>query len=74
MTMGWNNYGRGITETCYQCEDRHPACHDHCEKYLSAKEQWKERQERTKRAKEEFFISYQQHVDAIRRTKRKGKG
>ena len=70
--MGWENFGRGITETCHHCEDRYPACHDHCEKYLSAKEQWNERQKETRRAKKEFFISYQHHIEAIRKTKKKG--
>ena len=24
-------------KSCIDCQDRHPACHDHCEKYLAEK-------------------------------------
>lgn len=70
--MGWKNFGRGITETCYQCEDRYPACHDHCEKYITAKREWFEKQKIAKEAKHKALLTYQHHFDAVRKSKRKG--
>lgn len=54
---------RGITEmkyggrefksinTCRDCPDKHPGCHDHCEKYQSALAEWKEKKAAVKHAK-----------------------
>ena len=36
--MGFCTVNGKIDNTCMGCEDRHPACHDSCERYLKAKE------------------------------------
>lgn len=33
----------GRIDVCYGCEDRYPACHDHCEKYKEAKDKFNAR-------------------------------
>lgn len=37
--------------TCRDCPDRHPACHDHCEKYQEALAEWKEKKQSIKHTK-----------------------
>lgn len=29
-----------VGNCCHGCTDRYPACHDHCEKYLEARDKW----------------------------------
>lgn len=53
--------------TCKNCSDRHPACHDHCERY---KEQV-ERNEAVKRARRREYFERSVSVDHHRRA---GKG
>lgn len=50
MYRGFNR--QRITESCKDCQDRHPACHDHCERYKEAKKQWDERKEVIKAARD----------------------
>lgn len=41
--MGINDFhGRSIGGCCKDCSERHEACHDTCEKYLKASEEWQE--------------------------------
>lgn len=37
--------------TCKDCKDRYPACHDHCEKYQNALAEWKEKKQSIKHNK-----------------------
>lgn len=48
----------GITECCKFCEERYPACHDYCEKYLEASREWEERKAHIKSVKEDEFYIY----------------
>lgn len=40
-----------IDSVCKDCEERHPACHDHCEKYLTAKLEFEKNKEIVRKAK-----------------------
>lgn len=40
--MSYRNFST-IDSCCHECEERHPACHDHCEKYIEAKKKWDEK-------------------------------
>ena len=59
--MGFRDYRTGIGGTCLNCEDRHPACHDTCEKYQTARKAWDERQMMIREAKNQRRI-YDDHV------------
>lgn len=37
--------------TCLDCPDRYPACHDHCEKYQAALAEWLDKKRVAKSAK-----------------------
>ena len=59
--MGFN-LGKNVT-CCYECQERHPACHDHCEKYISEKAEYNERQQMIKDAR-----ARQHDLDAFKKT------
>lgn len=40
-----------IDSVCKDCEERYPACHDHCEKYLTAKSEFEKSREIVRKAK-----------------------
>ena len=42
--------------TCRDCQERYPACHDTCEKYLKAKEEYEAQKAMIKSIKEENKI------------------
>jgi len=48
----------GISECCRFCEDRYPACHDYCEKYLAAVEEWEKYKAHIKAEKDDEFYVY----------------
>lgn len=56
--MGYRRSRVGLV--CKDCEDRHPGCHDHCEKYARSKEkEQKETQVIKENAKvENLWIKY----------------
>lgn len=44
---------------CYKCEERHPLCHDHCEKYIAQKKAHDELRKKAHQEKELYnFIRY----------------
>ncbi len=49
-----------IKTVCKDCEERYPACHDHCEKYKNAKTEYEniKRLVRKERKKEVDFLKY----------------
>ena len=57
----------GITECCKDCKERHPACHSHCEKYLSARKEYDKRKEMI--AAELYSPLYTYKVAKIRKEK-----
>lgn len=69
--MGFN-LGKSVT-CCYECQERYPACHDYCEKYISEKAEYDERQKmiRDARAKQHDFDQFKKK--AIAMTKNKGR-
>ena len=42
----------GFKVPCKNCTERHPACHDHCQKYLEVKAQAQEQSRKIAEAKE----------------------
>ena len=38
-----------MKSTCFECDKRHPACHDHCEVYQAAKREVDEARERQRK-------------------------
>lgn len=50
--MTYNGYlYKGPNIKCKGCADRYPACHDHCEAYQQALDEWKNHKRQIKRAK-----------------------
>ena len=45
---------------CRGCEDRHTACHDHCDKYLQSKKDLEERKKQIEegRKKDKLYADY----------------
>lgn len=45
---------------CKDCQDRHPACHDRCEKYIQAKKDLQERKDMILKAmqKDAIYMDY----------------
>lgn len=45
---------------CKDCPDRHPACHDRCEKYIQAKKDLQERKDMILKAmqKDAIYMDY----------------
>lgn len=45
---------------CKDCPDRHPACHDRCEKYIKAKQELQERKDMILKAmqKDAVYMDY----------------
>ena len=65
--MGFCTPNGKIINTCMDCEDRHPACHDTCEKYQAAKAEHEKRKQAIRDASE--FDIYKAKI--IRKTKKK---
>lgn len=56
MSWAYNGYRTSIT-CCYNCEKRHPGCHDTCPVYQEQRQRWEETKEKVraeKRANEEI--------------------
>lgn len=62
---------QGISGCCRDCQERYPACHDTCEKYLSAKESWETKKQKIKESKKDPYWDYR--AECIEREKRRGK-
>lgn len=58
---------------CYQCEDRHMACHDSCEKYLNEKSEYLAEQEIIKKSKTDEYQIRSFKLDAMKRNLRNRK-
>ena len=71
--MSYRDYHSGIDGTCLNCENRYPACHDSCEKYLTAKAKFEEQKKIIKTAKEEFLAVDAFKRDVISKTKKRGR-
>ena len=63
---------KGISQCCRFCEERYPACHDTCERYLSAAAEWEKYKAQVKAEKDDEFYIYK--VTRIKaETKRRSK-
>ena len=69
----FGNYKNGITGTCKDCEDRHPACHSSCEKYLKAKTDWDNKRETIREAKKDARLFTDYKVKKINKERSQGK-
>lgn len=70
--MGFQDFKiyNGLGKVCQDCQERHLACHDTCEKYQSVKESFEEYKEKIKAAKkkEQIIDSFKKEmVDKSRR-------
>lgn len=76
--MARNNFWdtKGVGSCCYQCEERHYACHDTCATYLKAKAEREERLRVIKEAKAERKRIDSFHYDQVlkRKKERESKG
>lgn len=64
---------RGIGTACYECPDRHPACHDTCPKYQQALAEWMEFKRNAKHNKQMHQLYDKYRVEAyIKGKRRKG--
>lgn len=59
-----------LIDTCHDCKDRYPACHDHCEKYKKAKEKYREQTSIIKQAKQRIMDIDRFHGDAVYKSKK----
>ena len=60
---------RSIGGCCRDCSDRYPGCHDHCEKYQAAKEDWEAFKESQKATAYEDYKFKAVIKEKIRRSK-----
>ena len=68
---GFNAKGRQILSTCKDCTDRFLGCHDKCDKYKQAKEQWLEHTAKVRTEKQKLNAVTKYQIDAVRRMKHK---
>ena len=61
---------RSISGCCLNCQDRYLGCHDHCEKYQDASEQWRTLKQQIKSERFDEYFSYK--VEKIKKEKRRG--
>ena len=57
--------------TCCACQNRHPGCHDHCEKYQTEKKNHEARLAAKREAETIQGNLDQQYADGVRRAKKK---
>ena len=67
--MGFRDSGSGIRNVCFECQDRYPACHDTCEKYVEAKAEYEERKAKVKTERDKYKEIDLYHLQAVRRTR-----
>ena len=71
--MGYRVYNSGIKSVCYECENRHPGCHDSCPTYIEARAEYDKKKEAIQKAKanDELYDDYK--IKCIRKAKSKGR-
>lgn len=57
--------------SCYECKDRHPACHDHCKRYQEAKEEYLEKTRKIKHEKYKDALATSFTVESTAKTRGK---
>ena len=57
--------------TCCACQNRHPGCHDHCEKYQTEKKNHEARLAAKREAETIQRNLDQQYADGVRRAQKK---
>ena len=63
--MAWDR-GSKLGSCCYECSERHEACHDSCPKYIEAKKMWDEKQAAIREYKERDVFFYGYKMDRIK--------
>lgn len=69
--LGFRDFNGGIGSACYECQDRHPACHDTCERYIEEKAKHEERRQQIRSAREKANAYDLYKYEAILKTKKK---
>lgn len=60
-----------IDSVCKDCEERYPACHDHCEKYLTAKSKFEKNKAIVHKAKKTDRDFQRYYVELTRKLRGK---
>jgi len=61
------NYPFNPNGPCRECHDRHPACHDKCESYISYKKEYDKKQKRIRADKYLHSLSFPMSTHPKRR-------
>ena len=64
---------RGISGVCRDCKERYPACHDYCEKYLDANDEWQEHRKQVKAIKADEYDIYKSECARKQRRSKYGR-
>lgn len=59
-----------IMETCRNCQERYPACHDYCKRYKDAKAEYQEQTSIIKQAQKRMMDIDSFHYEAVVKTKK----
>jgi len=65
--------GASSINTCLDCQERHPACHDHCDKYQAAKEKRSEEIQKIRENKRLSLELYHHKIEKMRQENKKRK-
>lgn len=65
------NVNRNYVESCRGCTERYPACHDHCEKYITARKKYDELQNKIWEDKHNPLLVYKAEKIAKAQKRRK---
>ena len=59
-----------IGNCCFECPERHPACHDTCEKYKAAKDVWEAKKRSIKKVRDKYKDYDGFKIETVQRTKK----
>ena len=59
-----------IGSCCLDCPERHPACHDTCEKYKAAKQVWEAKKQSIKKTRDKYIEYDVFKITNVQRTKK----
>lgn len=61
------------TTPCKNCEDRAPACHSKCDKYIEWRKVYDEKKEKADKEKRAHLLLQAEHYDAVDKQRKKWK-
>lgn len=62
-----------MIKCCYKCEERHPACHSHCERYLAESAEDRARKSEYRKQEAVRYALDGDRIRAIKKIKREGR-